>query len=350
MRITSTSGIPHRDVGDVTRSPAWRPGLPTGHNAQWERYLEQTVAQVTASQSDVVLFQGDMVEGRWITYARPAEGKPFGPVDRRWQQRRAIRRAAEAYYPWLAAFWQGHDVLWAMGDHEIADIASGGVIPPDTAKYELFPTFKDTWRAHLGHHGKSQYAVRRGSVGIITLDPFHRWKRGVVAVVSKADRAWLRDRVTGMRRNGVRWFIVQCEIPTRADNNRKGSSGLQLRNGRQVDWLLRDLDVDLYLTAEFHDDTVHSTAGRRPVQIVHGGSEGRASWLTISVEDDHLDLELWESVGGHAGTDRLWAMSSARAFERPRVGEPRQTGSARLWRSGNLTRRTGRLAIEGIRR
>lgn len=324
--------------------------MPTGHNAHWVRYLEQTIAQITALQPDLVLHTGDLVEGRWTRYARPAEGRPFGPVDREWQQRRAIERAGDVYYPWLADFWSGHEVLWAMGDHEIGDIASNGVIPPDNPKYRWHATFKDSWRTHLGRWGKSQYAVRQGPVAVITLDPFHRWKQGVIAVVSKSDRAWLRDRVAGLRADGARWVIVQCEIPTRTDNNRRGSSGLRLRNGPQIDRLLGALDVDLYLTAEFHADTIHTNAGRRPVQIVHGGSEGRASWLNITVHDNRLDLELWESVGGHTGTAKLWAMSDARAWAQPRVGDPRRTGSATLWRSGDLTRRTGWLAVEGVRR
>lgn len=349
LRITSTSGIPHRDVGDVARSPAWRPGMPIGHNEHWERYLEQIVAQVTASQPQLVLHTGDMVEGRWTEYARPAEGRPYGPVDQEWQQRRAIHRAADVYYPWIANFWSGHDVVWAMGDHEIGDIAANGVIHPNTRKYQGHETFKDSWRRHLGRWNKSRYGVRRGPVGILTLDPFHRWRIGVVPVVSEADRYWLRRRVGEMRANGVRWVIVQCEIPTRDDNNRRGTSALSLRNGEQVDRLLRELGVDLYLTAEFHADTVHTNAGRKPVQIVHGGSQGRASWLNIAVFDNRLDLELWESVGGHTGNARLWAMSNARAWARPFAGQPRLRGSATLWRAGGLTRRTGWLAIEGVR-
>lgn len=352
MVVTSTSGIAHRDVGDVTTSPAWRPGMPSGHNNAWATYLDAITDQVTAAGPDVLLHTGDMVEGRWTAYHYPNGVKPFGPADRLWQKRRTIERAAQAYYPWISRWFEqdAPEVFYAMGDHEIGDISATGVVPPDKPKSRLLGTYKAQWQRHLGTWRKSQYAVLRGNVGIITLDPFHGWKVGTVAAIDAASREFLRDRVASFHARGADWIIVQCEIPAIGPNNQKGSSGLLLRNGRQVWRLLQDLDVDLLLGAEFHDDTIHTSSGRRPVQVVHGGSEGRASWLDIEVHgNSRLDLTLWQSVGGWDGDAKVWAMSKQRAHSKPGVGAPEQTGSATLWRAGGLTRRTGRLAIEGLR-
>jgi hypothetical protein len=353
MTVTSTSGIPHRDVGNITGSPAWKPGHPRGYTRAWARYLDGLVGQVTAADPDVVLHGGDMVEGRWTDYWKPSQGKPFGGVGTRWKQRRAVTRAGAAYYSWVSRRWgaQTAEVLWAVGDHEVGDMGQSGVVPPWRSSAKAFDAYKSVWRNHLGMAGRSQYAVLRGNVGVVTIDPFHRWKIGVVSAIQPSTLRWLTRRVNALRGRGADWIIVQCETPAVGPNNRKGSSGLIVRNGDRLWRRMEALGVDLYLTGEFHDDTVHSTGGRAPVQVVHGGSERRASWLDIHVYGDRrLDLELWESVDvDESPAGGLWAMSRMRARRHPVLGVPVSTGSATLWAGGALRRRSGRLAVEGLR-
>lgn len=68
LRVVSTSGVPHGDVADYTKSPAWREGMPRGVNRAWRTYMRTVVGQITSRSPDLVLHAGDMVEGRWYRY------------------------------------------------------------------------------------------------------------------------------------------------------------------------------------------------------------------------------------------------------------------------------------------
>ena len=77
QRIVSTSGVPHGDVANYRRSPFWHPGMPIGLNDDWRTFLRTEIADIT-SGADVVLHQGDQVEGRW---GQDCDGRGvFGPV------------------------------------------------------------------------------------------------------------------------------------------------------------------------------------------------------------------------------------------------------------------------------
>ena len=77
QRIVSTSGVPHGDVANLRRSPFWRPGMPTGLNSSWVRFLQTEIADIT-SGADVALHQGDQVAGRW---GQDCDGRGvFGPI------------------------------------------------------------------------------------------------------------------------------------------------------------------------------------------------------------------------------------------------------------------------------
>ena len=175
QRIVSTSGVPHGDVANYRHSPYWRPGMPTGLNPSWVEFLRTEVADIT-SGADVVLHQGDQVEGGW---GQDCDGRGvFGPVGT-WAERvRALTLAGNIYYSRLKRFWGDRDVLFGMGDHEIGDLPPSGIVRPGRFKYRAHSYWNRVWQRH---YGPSRYASRRGRVGIITFDPFMKTRSGIIA-------------------------------------------------------------------------------------------------------------------------------------------------------------------------
>jgi hypothetical protein len=269
----------------------------------------------------------------------------FGPV-RTWaDQVRALTLAGRIYYSDIKRFWADHDVLFAMGDHEIGDIGSDGVVHPGTFKYRAHGYWNQVWR---DQYGPSRYASRRGRVGIITLDPILKRPSGIVARISDSDLDWVRKKIAAMRSNGVTWFLVQSEIPAIGPNRKSGTSGLLLTNGDTVWRRFASMGVDLFLAAEFHNDTTYTREGMTPVQIVHGGRHLRASWLVIDEYEDRLELTLMASRGTHVGDETIWSTScKGRLPRHPVPGTPGVIGTMTIHVDGSTSIRTGRLQ-EGI--
>jgi hypothetical protein len=342
QRIVSTSGVPHGDVANYHRSPYWRPGMPIGLNDDWRTFLDTEIADIT-NGADVVLHQGDQVEGRW---GRDCDGRGvFGPVGT-WDERvRALTLAGNLYYSRMKRFWGDRDVLFGMGDHETGDIPPGGIVPPGTFTYEAHRYWNEVWRRQ---YGPSRYASRRGDVGIVTLDPILKTPSGIVARIRRSDLAWMRDKITRWRNNGVQWFLVQTEIPAIGPNRKSGTSGLLLQKGDEVWRRFANMGVHLFLAAEFHNDTTYTHQGTTPVQVVHGGRHLRASWLVIDEYDDRLDLTLMASRGTQVGEGTIWSTScKARLPRHPVPGTPHVTGTMTIHADGTTSDRTGRLQ-EGI--
>ena len=342
QRIVSTSGVPHGDLANLRRSPFWRQGMPVGLNRSWVDFLQTEIGDIT-NGADVVLHQGDQVEGRW---GQDCDGRGvFGPVGTWTERIRALRLAGNIYYSRLKRFWGDHDVLFAMGDHEIGDMGPSGVIRPGAFKYRAHWQWNRVWRRH---YGPSRYARRRGQVGIITLDPFVKTSRGIVARISDADLDWTRDKIADWRSNGVTWFLVQSEIPAIGPNRGVGTSALLLRNGDAVWRRFASMGVDLFLAAEFHSDTTYTREGRTPVQVVHGGFHFRASWLVIDEYGDHLQLTLMASRHPKVGDETVWSTACRnRLPRRPLPGTPEVIGTMTIHADGTTSDRTGRLR-EGI--
>jgi hypothetical protein len=272
QRIVSTSGVPHGDIANYKRSPYWRPGMPLGLNDAWREFLKAEISNIT-SGADVVLHQGDQVDGRW---GRDCDGQGvLGPVGTWDEQVRALTLAGNLYYSTIKRFWRDRDVLFGMGDHETGDIPPSKIVPPEKFTYQAHSYWNRVWR---DHYGPSRYASRRGRVGIITLDPIMKTPKGIIAKISRTDLDWTRDKIAHWRTNGVTWFFVQSEIPAIGPNRGSGTSGLLLRNGDEVWRRFTSMGVDLFLAAEFHKDTTHTRGGMTPVQVVHGGAHLRASW------------------------------------------------------------------------
>lgn len=316
--------------------------MPIGLNSAWVEFLRAEIADITDG-ADVVLHQGDQVEGRW---GQDCDGRGvFGPVGT-WSERvRALTLAGNIYYSGLKRFWRGHDVLFGMGDHEIGDIGPSGIVLPGTFTYQAHSYWNRVWRRH---YGPSRDASQRGRVGIITLDPVMKRSDGIVARIRHSDLEWMRDKIAHWRSNGATWFLVQSEIPAIGPNRAIGSSRLLLRNGDQVWRRFARMGVDLFLAAEFHNDTTHTRAGKTPVQVVHGGRHLRASWLVIDEYDDHLQLTLMASRGTHEGDTTIWSPScKGRLPRHPLPGTPKVIGRMTIHADGTTSDRTGRLQ-EGI--
>jgi hypothetical protein len=304
--------------------------------------LNTEIAAITDG-ADLVLHQGDQVEGRW---GEDCDGRGvFGPVRTFAQKVDAVTLAGNIYYSQMKRFWQDHDVLFGMGDHEVGDIPPGGIVRPRAFTYQAHAYWNRVWRHQ---YGPSRYATRRGDVGIITLDPIMKKPEGLVARISDADLDWTRDKINHWRANGVNWFLVQSEIPAIGPNRTSGTSGLLLENGQRVWRRFASMGVDLFLTAEFHADTTHTRNGRTPVEVVHGGRYLRASWLVVDEYDDHLQLTLMRSRGTHVGSDTIWSTSCKFRLPRdPVAGTPEVTGTMTIHPDGTTSDRTGFL-LEGI--
>lgn len=359
----STSGVPHVDVGDYRQAAHWRPGMPTGINGAWQRAIDNVIGQIAAEKPDAVFHTGDMVQGRWGI--DPEGSGLFGPVKTLRQRRRAVRRAGDLYYSQMKARWAAHGLYphFGVGDHEVGDIGPDGVVGPATLRYRALDAWRTTWarnftdggnryaqRPRAGQHRGTAYAARLGAVGLVTLDPIERDGSGISARISRQQLRWLRRAVADLRSRGVRWVFVQTEIPARGPNRAVASSELMLDNGRQLWRTLKELDVDLLLSGEFHRMTAHSNGGRTPVQVVHGGSlrRGKVNYLVITTFADRVELQLKRMRAQVHGTSTLWAPSRHRAPRHVTVSpRTKQVGKLTIHADGSLSRRSGYLR-EGL--
>ena len=363
-RIVSTSGIPHADVGDLTRSAQWRPGMPRGFadHPTWRPSLDRVLSRLAAEEADAYLHTGDMVSGRWGV-DRTGAGV-FGPTATYVQRRRAMRRAGDLYYRQNLSWWTGNGipasrVHFAMGDHEYGEIKADGGITAE--QYRMRADYRWAWhdrfvigrgyrRLREGQQQHTSYAkMLPGRVGLVTLDPVMAYNGRFHMRVGADQLRWLRSTLGALRADGARWLIVQVETPMIGPNRRSHSSGLLLENGEYLWDLAKNQGVDLVLAAEFHNVTTRSTRGRAPVQVVHGDQlyRGEASYLVIDVFDDRLQL----AVRTMRGTVDRWKEFWAPAWRAPgvlRMPSYAQTvGRATLHADGRLTNRSGPLT-EGL--
>ncbi|HSK95054.1 MAG TPA: hypothetical protein VK891_00420 [Euzebyales bacterium] len=358
LTLVSTSGIPHHDVADYTTLPSWRPGLPTGLNASWRAALDVAIGQIASEDPDAVFHTGDMGGGRWGR--DPDATGLFGPVGTWAQRRRAIERAAALYYKQNKQWWRRHGLnpYFGVGDHEVGDVGSSGVIARGGSHYAMFPTWRRAWAKAFtddgakfashppGQHRRTAYATMIDDVGFVTLDPFMRREGAVYTRIGWRQLHWLDDVLGDLRNRGARFLIVQCETPALGPNRRSRTSGLLLDNGDMVWQVLRDNGVDLFLTSEFHEMTTHSDAGTTPVQVVHGGQlyRGTMSYLVIETFPDRMELQLKRVYGRQTGTGRIWAPRYQRAPDGVRMYRGARTvGTMTIHRDGSLSDRSGYL-------
>ena len=186
------------------------------------------------------------------------------------------------------------------------------------------PRFADRPR---GQARDTAYAVRLDpDVLLVTVDVFERRGGDVHMSVDAAQLRWLRRVLRQARKDDVAWVMVQGHVPMTGDVRTRNSSHLVYEKGvRSPFWrTMVEGGVDVYLSGEVHDQTVHQRDGI--LEVSHGSLlyRGEASYV----------------VGRRARSASCWRTTSSAARSasttgsgRPRARERRATSAIPTTRS-----------------
>lgn len=334
-RFISAPDFLNQDVADLTmdgRAEFIDPRTDEVANSTNEEYdvaLAHVVDEIADQGATDMLVAGDLVEGRWGR--DDSRTGVFGPARTTAQRMRATRRAARVYYPaWRERLDEhGLTTFPAVGDHEIGD-------DPWREKGNRWVSFKrdhvpqfkalfvdEMLRTRSGRHrfpvrptaGPAQdtaYAVRLDdSVLLVTLDVFERRGGDVHMSVDPDQLAWLERVLRQARKSEIPWVMVQGHTPMTGDVRYRNSSHLVYERGtRSALWqAMVDGGVDVYLSGEVHDQTVHQTDGI--LQLSHGSLfyRGEASYVVGQATENRLVFENRQFSGTIGFEDRLWTTS-----------------------------------------
>ena len=336
-RFVSAPDFLNQDVADLT-ADGRRQHVVRGTggqvanstNEEYDAALDHVIGEMAGQGTDDVLVAGDLVEGRWGR--DDARTGVFGPVRTQAQKLRAYRRAAAAYYPaWVERFTDhGLTTYTAVGDHEVGDDpwrSSRGDAWIDFKRRHV-PEFKRIYADHLlrdadgrrrftdrprrGPARDTAYAVRLDrNVLLVTIDVFERRGGDVHMSLDPAQLDWLRTVLRKARRDDVAWVMVQGHVPMTGAVRTRNSSHLVYEKGTRSDlWeVMVEGGVDVYLSGEVHDQTVHQRDGI--LQVSHGSLfyRGEASYVLGQATADQLVLENHQFRGEIDFADRLWTTS-----------------------------------------
>ena len=333
-RVISTPDFLNQDVADLTADGRRtfvdeRTGeVANSTNAEYDAALDHVIGEMASHGTDDVLVAGDLVEGRWGR--DDARTGVFGPVRTEAQRLRAWRRAAAVYYPaWRQRFADhGLTTYTALGDHEIGD-------DPWQARRNRWvdfkrrhvPQFKEIYAEQMladadgrprfadrprGQARDTAYAVRLDpDVLLVTVDVFERRGGDVHMSVDAAQLRWLRRVLRQARQDDVAWVMVQGHVPMTGDVRTRNSSHLVYEKGvRSPFWrTMVEGGVDVYLSGEVHDQTVHQRDGI--LEVSHGSLlyRGEASYVVGQASSKRLVLENHQFRGEIDFADRLWTTS-----------------------------------------
>jgi len=333
-RFLSAPDFLNQDVADLTsggreqfvdRSSG---EVANSTNPDYDAALDHVISEMAAQGTDDVLVAGDLVEGRWGR--DDSRTGVFGPVRTQAQRMRAWRRAAEVYYPaWRQRFADhGLTTYTALGDHEIGDDPWRKRRDAWTDfKRRHVPEFKKIYAEQMltdasgqprftdrprGQARHTAYAVRLDpQVLLVTIDVFERRGGDVHMSLDPAQLRWLRQVLRQARRDEVPWVMVQGHTPMTGDVRTRNSSHLVYERGARSDlWqaMVRG-GVDVYLSGEVHDQTVHQRDGI--LEVSHGSLlyRGEASYVVGQATADQLVLENRQFSGTIGFEDRLWTTS-----------------------------------------
>ncbi len=334
-RFVSAPDFLNQDVADLTadgrRSYVVKGTgeVANSTNGEYDTALEHVIAEMASHDTDDVLVAGDLVEGRW---GRDDAGTGvFGPVRTQVQRLRAWRRAAAVYYPAYRQRFADHGLRTysAVGDHEIGDDPWRSRRNPWIEfKRRHVPEFKRIYadqmltradgrarftdRPRRGPARRTAYATRLDpSVLLVTIDVFERRGGDVHLSVDPDQLRWLRGVLRQARRDDVPWVMVQGHVPMTGDVRTRNSSHLVYESGtRSALWrTMVKGGVDVYLSGEVHDQTVHQRDGI--LQVSHGSLfyRGEASYVLGQATPDQLVLENHQFRGEIGFDDRLWTTS-----------------------------------------
>ena len=333
-RFISTPDFLNQDVADLTAGGRRefidkRTGeVANSTNADYEAALDHVVDEMASHGTDDVLIAGDLVEGRWGR--DDSRTGVFGPVRTQAQRLRAWRRAAAVYYPAHRERFdsRGLTTYTAVGDHEIGDDPwRTGVSPWTDFKRRHLPEIKRLYSRQMltdedgsprfrdrprGPAADTAYAVRLDpDVLLVTIDVFERRGGDVHISVDPAQLRWLRGVLARARRAEVPWVMVQGHTPMTGDVRARNTTTLVYERGtRSALWrtMVRG-GVDVYLSGEVHDQTVHVFDGI--LHVSHGSLfyRGEASYVVGQATSDRLVLENHQFRGTIGYDDRLWTTS-----------------------------------------
>ncbi len=364
-RFVSAPDFLNQDVADLTANGRRAYVVKaTGEvanstNAEYDAALDHVIGEMASHGTDDVLVAGDLVEGRWGR--DDARTGVFGPVRTQAQRLRAYRRAADVYYPAYVERFADHGLRTfpAVGDHELGDDpwrARGDAwidfkrrhVPQFKrifadqvlTRADGSPRFGD--RPTSGPAADTAYAVRLDpSVLLVTIDVFERRGGDVHMSVDPAQLAWLEKVLRKARRDEVPWVMVQGHVPITGDVRTRNSSHLVYEKGTRSDlWrVMVDGGVDVYLSGEVHDQTVHQRDGI--LAVSHGSLlyRGEASYVVGQATARRLVLENHQFRGEIGFDDRLWTTSRLGApghISYPSASIVTGTLVARRTRSGGL--------------
>ncbi len=335
-RFVSAPDFLNQDVADLTADGREQHVVKaTGEvanstNAEYDTALDHVISEMASHGTDDVLVAGDLVEGRWGR--DDARTGVFGPVRTEPQRVRAWRRAADVYFPAYRDRFTSHGLATypAVGDHEIGDDPWRKRRPDPWIDFKRrhVPLFKQVFAAQMltgadgaprfadrpsaGPARDTAYAVRLDDdVLLVTLDVFQRRGNDVHLSVDRAQLDWLRGVLRRARREDVPWVMVQGHVPMTGDVRTRNSSHLVYERGYRSElWrTMVDGGVDVYLSGEVHDQTVHQRDG--VLEVSHGSLfyRGEASYVVGQATADQLVLENHQFRGTVGFDDRLWTTS-----------------------------------------
>lgn len=333
-RFISTPDFLNQDVADLTAGGRRefvdrRTGqVANSTNDEYDAALDHVMSEMASHDTDDVLVAGDLVEGRWGR--DDSRTGVFGPVRTQAQRLRAWRRAAAVYYPaWRERFAShGLTTYTAVGDHEIGDDPwRRGKDEWIDFKRRHVPEFKEIYARQMltdsdgrarftdrpsGPARDTAYATRLDdNVLLVTIDVFERRGGDVHLSVDPQQLRWLEGVLRRARRDDVPWVMVQGHVPMTGDVRTRNSSHLVYEKGYRSDlWkaMVRG-GVDVYLSGEVHDQTVHVNDGI--LEVSHGSLfyRGEASYVVGQASADELVLENHQFRGMISFEDRLWTTS-----------------------------------------
>ncbi len=333
-RFISTPDFLNQDVADLTaggRKQFIDPStgqVANSTNPEYDAALDHVIGEMASHGTDDVLVAGDLVEGRWGR--DDSRTGVFGPVRTQAQRLRAWRRAADVYYPAYLQRFADHGLTTytALGDHEIGDDPwRKGRDAWTDFKRRHVPEFKSIYADHVladadgrprftdrprGPARRTAYAVRLSpAVLLVTIDVFERREGDVHTSVDPDQLRWLEQVLRRARTDEVPWVMVQGHVPMTGDVRTRNSSHLVYERGVRSD-LWRAMvagGVDVYLSGEVHDQTVHQRDGI--LEVSHGSLlyRGEASYVVGQATADQLVLENHQFRGTIGFEDRLWTTS-----------------------------------------
>lgn len=309
-RYVSTSGVPHIDVADVRvlrRGLGWDPGDPNGINASWRTAIDTVWNQIASESPAAVFATGDMVQGFWGV--DDDHTGIFGPVDTFRHREAAVVAAGNAYEGTLRRTYAHHGLVVypGMGDHEMGGLDHDGESPPSIFRARALSSWVSTWSRNFNRSPHYHVALP-GGVELWTLKPFRQDPDGgVSSTIGRGQRRWLQHSLAA---STARWKIVQSEIPPYSSPGFVGqhTSATHLLNADQVYDILARNNVDLMLSAEFHDVDALQVDG--VPEIIHGGAQASVNYLVMDVYADHIHVTLKRMSGTTDRTTLLWQPSA----------------------------------------